>query len=361
MPTIKITPANSSITIGQTQSFTAEISDPVPGSVTTYKWFVDGGLDDTSAIGTFSLTPSTAGAKTIKVESTSTDSEAEPVVLTDETTLTVNKKTMSPTATIETDKTTVVVGGKIKFTAKTSAVPESSVIKYLWDSGETTESVEITTSSVGSIKKECTITITHPDYDTKEIKASSTVSVTAKPITGIVLNVVITPNKVKVGEEYEVEAIVTGGPTGKTVKYSWNNGQSTAKFKVTAEEVGDVKYECTITVDAENYLTFTTKSSHSVAVEKASPEYEEGCTKYIHPLDHRESAYLWQGWWVMKEIEAAVEKGIDWKNPDETELNYKCDLKTIAYMLDKFPNIEIQESKNGYILNKATIESGYIY
>lgn len=202
MPTIKITPANSSITIGQTQSFTAEISDPVPGSATTYKWFVDGELDDTSAIETFSLTPSTAGAKTIKVESTSTDSEAEPVVLTD---------------------------------------------------------------------------------------------------------------------------------------------------------------ECTITVDAENYLTFTTKSSHSVTVEKASPEYEEGCTKYIHSLDHRESAYLWQGWWVMKEIEAAVEKGIDWKNPDETELNYKCDLKTIAYMLDKFPNIEIQESKNGYILNKATIESGYIY
>lgn len=359
MPTLNISPTNPSITLGQTQKFTAEILDPIPESVTTYKWFVDGELDDTSSTETFSLTPNTIGEKIIKVESTSTRSE-EPVVLTDETTLTIKKKTMNPIVNIEVDKSTTEVGNTVKFTVKIEDAPEGSTTKYLWDSGETEESINVVTTEVGNLKKECTVTISHSDYDTKEINASSTVDVTAKTMDDVILDIVITPDKVKVGEDYEVEAIVTGGPSDKSIKYKWNTGQESSKFTITAKDIGIIKYECTITVDAKDYLSFSTKSSHSVSIEKAPEEPEIAC-RYIHPLDHRKSAYLWVGYWVLEEIEKAVEEDIDWKKPNNTDLKYKCDLQTLAVMLETYPNIEVQESRNGYILSKEDIENGVIY
>ena len=181
----------------------------------------------------------------------------------------------------------------------------------------------------------------------------------------------ITPEspKVKVGDSTTFTAAVEGN-TDETLTYAWTvdgvkkgSDKNTITVKSDSEGKQEVKVVLTITPTGEEpeVSTIEAKTTITVTEEKIpDPEPETAC-RYVHPLDHRESAYIWVGYWVMEEIENAVEAGIDWKKPDSTDLKYKCDLKTLAFMLEKYPNIDVQESRNGYILSKDDIEAGVIY
>lgn len=82
--------------------------------------------------------------------------------------------------------------------------------------------------------------------------------------------------------------------------------------------------------------------------------------RYIHDLPNRKTGFIRVGWWIIIEIMRARYFGIDWKK-DYKKLQYSSDLYTLATMFEMYDDVEVQESLNGYILDKAQIESGYIY
>lgn len=76
---------------------------------------------------------------------------------------------------------------------------------------------------------------------------------------------------------------------------------------------------------------------------------------FIHsnPLPQRKSVYIWMGWWVIDEIIKAKEDGFDWHAaPDDKRFRYKCDLAYLASLIDTHDQVDVQESRDGYILNK---------
>ncbi len=87
--------------------------------------------------------------------------------------------------------------------------------------------------------------------------------------------------------------------------------------------------------------------------------YVHDLNQYEH-LSHlsggRNKVYMWIGWWVHDEILEALIEGFEWhKNPMHDRFKYKCELAKIAEMLEKYPDIEVQESRNGYILGKKDL------
>ena len=79
--------------------------------------------------------------------------------------------------------------------------------------------------------------------------------------------------------------------------------------------------------------------------------------KYIHDLrPARDAGFIWIGWWVIDEINKAVKDKFDWiSDPINSRFKYKDDLYTLANGFSKWNDLEIQESRNGYILNKKDV------
>lgn len=181
------------------------------------------------------------------------------------------------------------------------------------------------------------------------------------------ITIKITPEspKVKVGDSTTFTATVEGN-TDETLVYAWTidgvkKGSNKNTISVKSEEKGTQEVKVVLTITPTEGDPTTTEDTTTITIEEIKlPEPSTAC-RYVHPLEHRKTAYIWVGYWVMEEIEKAVEKGIDWKNPDDTGLKYKCDLKTLAFMIEKYPNVDVQESRNGYILSKDDIEIGVIY
>lgn len=263
----------------------------------------------------------------------------------------------------------VEIGKDTTFTATPTDAPEGT-LSYAWTvdgvkKGSDKNTIVVKADAAGKQVVKVVLTSTPAEGEPVSVEAESTLTVNLKTFTG---SVKLSPanQEVEVGEKYTVTSVVEGVDSieGLTKTFSWDTGETTESIERTAEVEGDLTPTITVTLKADGYKDkkLTGKAAVTVVAKVVPPEPEpEGCIRYIHPLDHRSSAYIWAGWWVMYEIEAAVKAGIDWKKPDDTELKYKRDLKTLAKMLEDYPNVEVQESKHGYILNKETIEAGYIY
>ncbi|UNA02296.1 putative hoc protein [Serratia phage SP1] len=96
-------------------------------------------------------------------------------------------------------------------------------------------------------------------------------------------------------------------------------------------------------------------------VEIPSEEPDECKGIYIHELPHRDSAYIWCGWWIMQEIERLTDQGKDWKTVTSADTQYYCHLKILSKMLVDFPEVDVQESRNGYIVHRSALDAGIIY
>lgn len=267
MATVKITPVNPKIKVGENATFTATVTDGGTDTL-AFAWTKDGTPIGSS--NTLEVEGAAAGTSTIKVVVTLTPESGAPTTAEDTTVLTVELKTMTATVTLDPISQTVRVGDTINVTST---------------------------------------------------------------INGI-------------------DAI-----PGVAATYSWSTGETTANLAHKATVAGVLPLELTVTLKAAGYKDLVLTETASATVEN---DIDTSNLRYIHPLDHRESAYLWCGWWVMDEIEKASKAGADWKDPD-ADLKYTQDLQTLAYMLETYPNIEVQESRHGYILNKEAIEAGYIY
>ncbi|ANZ51802.1 capsid and scaffold protein [Enterobacteria phage Kha5h] len=370
--TVDITPKTPTGVIDQTQQFTATPSGQTGDGPITYAWTVDDVPQD-GAEATFSyVLKGPAGQKTIKVVATNTVPEAEAETAEATTTITVQNKTQTTTLAVTPDSPSAgVIGTPVQFTAALASQPPGASATYQWhvdgspvgEATSTTFNYTPTTSGVKTIK--CVAQVTATDYDAKEV-TSNEVSLTVNKKT-MNPQVTLTPPSINVQQDASATftANVTDAPEEAQIAYSWKKDSSpvegsTNVYTVDTSSVGSQTIEVTAVVTADDYDSKTITAEGQVQVtDKVAPE-PEGELPYVHPLPHRSSAYIWCGWWVMDEIQKMTEEGKDWKTEDP-DSKYYLHRYTLQKMMKDYPEVDVQESRNGYIIHKTALETGIIY
>lgn len=370
--TVDITPKTPTGVIDQTQQFTATPSGETGGGTITYAWSVDNAPQEGSAATFDYVLKGPAGQKTIKVVATNTipDSEAETAEIS--TTITVQNKTQTTTLAVTPDSPSAgVIGTPVEFTAALASQPSGASATYQWhvDGSPVSEATSATfnyTPTTSGVKKiKCVAQVTATDYDAKEV-TSNEVSLTVNKKT-MNPQIALTPPSINVQQDASATftANVTGAPDAAQITYSWKKDSSpvegsTNVYTIDTSSVGSQTIEVTAVVTATDYDSKTVKTTGQVQVtDKVAPE-PEGELPYVHPLPHRTSAYIWCGWWVMDEIQKMAEEGKDWKT-DDPDSKYYLHRYTLQKMMKDYPEVDVQESRNGYIIHKTALETGIIY
>lgn len=370
--TVDITPKTPTGVIDQTQQFTATPSGQTGDGPITYAWTVDDApQEETSATFSYVL-KGPAGQKTIKVVATNQVADSSPETAEISTTITVQNKTQTTTLAVTPGSPDAgVIGTAVEFTAALDSQPPSASATYQWyvddspvsEATSATFSYTPTTSGVKRIK--CVAQVTATDYDAKEV-TSNEVSLTVNKKT-MNPQVTLTPPSINVQQDASATftANVTDAPEEAQITYSWKKDSSpvegsTNVYTVDTSSIGSQTIEVTATVTAADYDSKTITAEGQVQVtDKVAPE-PEGELPYVHPLPHRTSAYIWCGWWVMDEIQKMTEEGKDWKT-DDPDSKYYLHRYTLQKMMKDYPEVDVQESRNGYIIHKTALETGIIY
>lgn len=370
--TVDITPKTPTGVIDETKQFTATPSGETGGGTITYAWSVDNAPQEGSAATFDYVLKGPAGQKTIKVVATNTipDSEAETAEIS--TTITVQNKTQTTTLAVTPNSPPEgVIGTPVQFTAALASQPDGASATYQWyvdDSqvgGETNSTFNYTPTTSGVKRIKCVAQVTAENYNEKEV-TSNEVSLTVNKKT-MNPQVTLTPPSINVQQDASATftANVTGAPDAAQITYSWKKDSSpvegsTNVYTVDTSSVGSQTIEVTAVVTATDYDSKTVKTTGQVQVtDKVAPE-PEGELPYVHPLPHRTSAYIWCGWWVMDEIQKMTEEGKDWKT-DDPDSKYYLHRYTLQKMMKDYPEVDVQESRNGYIIHKTALETGIIY
>lgn len=370
--TVDITPKTPTGVIDETKQFTATPSGETGGGTITYAWSVDDAPQEGSAATFDYVLKGPAGQKTIKVVATNTipDSEAETAEIS--TTITVQNKTQITTLAVTPDSPSAgVIGTPVQFTAALASQPSGASATYQWhvDGSPVSEATSATfnyTPTTSGVKKiKCVAQVTATDYDAKEV-TSNEVSLTVNKKT-MNPQIALTPPSINVQQDASATftANVTGAPDAAQITYSWKKDSSpvegsTNVYTIDTSSVGSQTIEVTAVVTATDYDSKTVKTTGQVQVtDKVAPE-PEGELPYVHPLPHRTSAYIWCGWWVMDEIQKMTEEGKDWKT-DDPDSKYYLHRYTLQKMMKDYPEVDVQESRNGYIIHKTALETGIIY
>lgn len=370
--TVDITPKTPTGVIDQTQQFTATPSGQTGDGPITYAWTVDDApQEETSATFSYVL-KGPAGQKTIKVVATNQVAESEPETAEISTTITVQNKTQTTTLAVTPDSPPAgVIGTPVQFTAALASQPDGASATYQWyvdDSqvgGETNSTFSYTPTISGVKRIKCVAQVTAENYNEKEV-TSNEVSLTVNKKT-MNPQVTLTPPSINVQQDASATftANVTDAPEEAQIEYSWKKDsspveESTNVYTVDTSSIGSQTIEVTATVTSTDYDSKTVKATGQVQVtDKVAPE-PEGELHYVHPLPHRTSAYIWCGWWVMDEIQKMTEEGKDWKTEDP-DSKYYLHRYTLQKMMKDYPEVDVQESRNGYIIHKTALETGIIY
>ncbi|QHR63532.1 Hoc-like head decoration [Escherichia phage teqhad] len=370
--TVDITPKTPTGVIDQTQQFTATPSGQTGDGPITYAWTVDDApQEETSATFSYVL-KGPAGQKTIKVVATNQVAESEPETAEISTTITVQNKTQTTTLAVTPGSPDAgVIGTPIEFTAALASQPSGANATYQWyvDGSPVDEATDATfnyTPDTSGVKKiKCVAQVTAENYNEKEV-TSNEVSLTVNKKT-MNPQVTLTPASINVQQDASATftANVTDAPEEAQIEYSWKKDSSpvegsTNVYTVDTSSIGSQTIEVTATVTATDYDSKTITAEGQVQVtDKVAPE-PEGELPYVHPLPHRTSAYIWCGWWVMDEIQKMTEEGKDWKTEDP-DSKYYLHRYTLQKMMKDYPEVDVQESRNGYIIHKTALETGIIY
>lgn len=370
--TVDITPKTPTGVIDETKQFTATPSGETGGGTITYAWSVDDAPQVGSAETFDYVLKGPAGTKTIKVVATNTvpDTDAETAEAT--TTITVKNKTQTTTLAVTPNSPPAgVIGTAVKFTAALASQPSGASATYQWyvDGSPVSEATSATfnyTPATSGVKKiKCVAQVTAANYDALSV-TSNEVSLTVNK-KSMNPQITLTPPSINVQQDASATftANVTGAPEPAQITYSWKKDSSpvegsTNVYTVDTSSVGSQTIEVTATVTATDYDSKTITTEGQVQVtDKVAPE-PEGELPYVHPLPHRTSAYIWCGWWVMDEIQKMTEEGKDWKTEDP-DSKYYLHRYTLQKMMKDYPEVDVQESRNGYIIHKTALETGIIY
>lgn len=359
--------------IGTPVQFTAALASQPSGANATYQWYVDDSQVGGETNATFNYTPTTSGVKRIKcVAQVTAENYNEKEVTSNEVSLTVNKKTQTTTLSVTpANPAAGVIGTAVEFTAALASQPDGASATYQWYvdgslvDGETTTTFNYTPTTVGAKTVKCVAQVTAENYNEKEV-TSNEVSLTVNKKT-MNPQVTLTPPSINVQQDASATftANVTDAPEEAQIEYSWKKDSSpvegsTNVYTVDTSSIGSQTIEVTATVTATDYDSKTITAEGQVQVtDKVAPE-PEGELPYVHPLPHRTSAYIWCGWWVMDEIQKMTEEGKDWKT-DDPDSKYYLHRYTLQKMMKDYPEVDVQESRNGYIIHKTALETGIIY
>lgn len=356
MPALTATASTTTPTIklGENYTVKCDVTGQPAGSTLTYLWSTGETTQSvtkaSTAVGALKLTCAVTAKHADYNDGTKTSNEI---------TVTVGKKVQDTAAVASPATQTIEQDTEYTVTASVTNQPSGAVLTYLWSTGETTATVKKKATASGVIELTCTVTSKVTDYDDKVITTNKAViNVTKIKVPGFVAVLLAEPPSVKVGDTYTVNAIVGATPPGATFEYRWDTSATTESIEAVAKFVGETSHSCTITCKHPDYEDSVLTKEVVVIVEEAfDPEVD---AVYVHPLPHRNSAYIWAGWWVMDEIERLTREGKDWKNPPE-DSKYKLHLKVLAKMITDYPEVDVQESRNGRIVHRTALELGIIY
>lgn len=369
---VSIAPLAASAVIGATTNFTATTSGAAVEGTETFVWTVNGAPQSSVTAAMNYVAAGPAGSKTVKVVATVTPAEGDPETAEAETTLTVNNKTM-PAITLTLSPTSVSkeIGQSQVVTADVTGAPSGASIAYVWKrgssviSGQTGKTITLTESTETSYTLNCEVTVSAPDYNNGTATKGIAVAFTKKTMSGV--SVTLTPESITTeqGSEASFKANVIGAPEGATGVYSWTKDGSpvegsTSTLVIDTSDIGSQVIEVSVEVSAENYNPITVTTTGDVTITKRVAPEPDGELPYIHPLPFRGTAYIWCGWWVMDEIQRMTVEGKDWKL-DDPDSDYYLHRYTLAKMLDDYPEVDVQESRNGYIVHRTALEAGIIY
>lgn len=369
---VSIAPLAASAVIGATTNFTATTSGAAVEGTETFVWTVNGAPQSSVTAAMNYVAAGPAGSKTVKVVATVTPAEGDPETAEAETTLTVQNKTM-PAITLTLSPTSVSkeIGQSQVVTADVTGAPSGASIAYVWKrgssviSGQTGKTITLTESTETSYTLNCEVTVSAPDYNNGTATKGIAVAFTKKTMSGV--SVTLTPESITTeqGSEASFKANVIGAPEGATGAYSWTKDGSpvegsTSTLVIDTSDIGSQVIEVSVEVSAENYNPITVTTTGNVTITKRVAPEPDGELPYIHPLPFRGTAYIWCGWWVMDEIQRMTVEGKDWKL-DDPDSDYYLHRYTLAKMLDDYPEVDVQESRNGYIVHRTALEAGIIY
>lgn len=360
--TVTIAPLAATAVIGETTNFTATGSGAAAEGTESFVWTVDGVPQSSVTAAMDYVAAGPAGSKTIKVVATTTPEEGEPETAEAQTTITVNNKTMSATATLTTSTPTVKVGQEYKASANVTGEPSGATIAYLWSTGETTKDITRTASAAGPVSLTCQITISAADYDNQVINPDAVV-VTVENNTFPEFTVEISgPSTATVDVPFNLAASVSPAIPGATLAYKWDDNSTEATRAITESTEGLKSYTCEVTASQSGFTNSVKSGNKSVTVAEAEPVVPEECPLiYVHSLPVRNTAYIWCGWWVMDAIQKLTSESKDWKTATKEDTPYYCHLAVLAKMLSDYPEVDVQESRNGRIVHRSALEAGIIY
>jgi hypothetical protein len=369
---VSIAPLAASAVIGATTNFTATTSGAAAEGTETFVWTVNGVKQSSVTAAMNYVAAGPAGSKTVKVVATVTPAEGDPETAEAETTLTVKNKTMPAiTLTLSPASVSKEIGQSQVVTADVTGAPSGASIAYVWKrgssviSGQTGKTITLTESTETSYTLNCEVTVSAPEYNNGKATKGIAVAFTKKTMSGV--SVTLTPESITTeqGSEASFKANVIGAPEGATGVYSWTKDGSpvegsTSTLVIDTSDIGSQVIEVSVEVSAENYNPITVTKTGDVTITKRVAPEPDGELPYIHPLPFRGTAYIWCGWWVMDEIQRMTVEGKDWKL-DDPDSDYYLHRYTLAKMLDDYPEVDVQESRNGYIVHRTALEAGIIY
>lgn len=370
--TVDIAPLAATAVIGATTNFTATGSGAAAEGTESFVWTVDGVPQSsvTAAMDYAAVGP--AGSKTIKVVATTTPADGEPETAEAETTLTIQNKTMPAiTLTLDPASVTKEIGQSQVVTANISGQPDGASASYVWKRnadvipGQTGKTITITESAEANYTLNCEVTVSAPDYNNGTASKGAAVTFVKKTMSGV--SVTLTPESINVpeGTPASFQADVVGAPAGATFAYSWKKDGSpvvgaTDTLTIDTSTEGSQVIEVSVVVSATDYDPATVTKTGNVTVTAKVAPVPDGELPYVHPLPVRNSAYIWCGWWVMDEIQKMALAGQDWKT-DDPDSPYYLHRYTLQKMITDYPEVDVQESRNGRIIHRTALEAGIIY
>lgn len=369
---VSIAPLAASAVIGATTNFTATTSGATVEGTETFEWTVNGVKQSSVTAAMNYIAAGPAGSKSVKVVATVTPAEGDPETAEAETTLTVKNKTM-PAITLTLSPTSVSkeIGQSQVVTANVAGAPSGASIAYVWKrgtvviEGQTAKTITLTESAETKYTLNCEVTVSAPDYNNGTAAKGIAVVFTKKTMSGV--SVTLSPESITVeqGSDASFKANVIGAPEGATGTYSWTKDGSpiegsASTLVIDTSDIGSQVIGVSVDVSAEDYTPITVTTTGDVTITKRVAPTPDGELPYIHPLPFRGSAYIWCGWWVMDEIQRMTVEGKDWKL-DDPDSDYYLHRYTLAKMLEEYPEVDVQESRNGRVVHRSALDVGIIY